>query len=424
MDFLEVSLSRNKHMNKKTQVNNHVHSTFSFSPYKPEEIPVKAKQAGLAAVGLMDHDSVGGVLPFLNAARRVGIASTVGCEIRVDFPIDDFAVRRINNPDMAGNIYMSFHGIPASQLARCDAFLAPIRQAREERNRKQTMRLNAILADTEMEPLDYERDIRTLSQADKGGSVTERHILYALALQFINKFGQQAASEAACRILRIPSPTGLLLEHLRQPDNPYFAYDLMGLFKSNLVPRIYIHPCSAECMDVREAISFCTSVGAIPAYPYLGDVDESPTGDKAAQKFEDAVLEDLFDTIKKLGFQAVTYMPPRNTASQLARIRNLCAQYEFMEISGVDINTPRQDFRLPIMDEDEFDHLCTAAWALIAHEKLSGIHLKHSLFSPGSPLVSGSLNERLKHYAQIGKNLSTHEPEKSAMDAIVGHFTA
>jgi len=63
------------------EINNHVHSTYSFSPYAPADIPAKAKEAGLGTVGIMDHDSVSGCAEFLDAAKKVGIAATAGCEI-------------------------------------------------------------------------------------------------------------------------------------------------------------------------------------------------------------------------------------------------------------------------------------------------------------------------------------------------------
>ena len=81
------------------EVNNHVHSTYSFSPYRPADIPVKAKEAGLGTVGIMDHDSVSGCEEFLDAAKTAGIAATAGFEMRVN--MNDTAVegRKTNNPD-------------------------------------------------------------------------------------------------------------------------------------------------------------------------------------------------------------------------------------------------------------------------------------------------------------------------------------
>ncbi|MDH3345966.1 MAG: PHP domain-containing protein, partial [Kiritimatiellaceae bacterium] len=63
------------------EINNHVHSTYSFSPYTPADIPVKAREAGLGTVGIMDHDSVSGCAEFLDAAKVIGIAATAGCEM-------------------------------------------------------------------------------------------------------------------------------------------------------------------------------------------------------------------------------------------------------------------------------------------------------------------------------------------------------
>ncbi|MEI8207470.1 MAG: PHP domain-containing protein, partial [Kiritimatiellales bacterium] len=66
------------------EVNNHVHTIYSFSPYSPCMAAVKAAQAGLQTVGIMDHDSVSGCEEMLEACKAVNIASTAGCEIRVN----------------------------------------------------------------------------------------------------------------------------------------------------------------------------------------------------------------------------------------------------------------------------------------------------------------------------------------------------
>ena len=78
-------------------------------------------------------------------------------------------------------------------------------------------------------------------------------------------------------------------------------------------------------------------------YAYLGDVGESVTGDKKT-KFEDDYLEELLDELKRNGVAGVTYMPSRNSESQLDRLQKLCRERGFIEISGEDINSPRQGF--------------------------------------------------------------------------------
>ena len=66
-------------MPKKTDyVNNHIHTTYSFSPYTPAAAVYEAWKAGLSTAGIMDHDSVGGAMEFIEAGKILGIPVTVG----------------------------------------------------------------------------------------------------------------------------------------------------------------------------------------------------------------------------------------------------------------------------------------------------------------------------------------------------------
>lgn len=65
-------------------------------------------------------------------------------------------------------------------------------------------------------------------------------------------------------------------------------------------------------MNIRQFTAFAKELGAISAYAYLGDVGESPTGDKKAQKFEDDYLPLLFDTLKDCGSMP-SHICPRET---------------------------------------------------------------------------------------------------------------
>ena len=148
-----------------------------------------------------------------------------------------------------------------------------------------------------------------------------------------------------------------------------------------------------------------------PAYAYLGDVRGSATGDKKDEKFEDDFLDELFPEIKRLGFQAVTYMPPRNSLEQLVRVQKLCREYDFMEITGVDINSSRQSFNCPIITEPAFVHLIDSTWALIAHEKLANHKETWGLFHENNPLAAKPLSERVAVYADIGRQMDCFHPD-------------
>ncbi len=57
-----------------------------------------------------------------------------------------------------------------------------------------------------------------------------------------------------------------------------------------------------EMLEAAKAVDIANSIGAIPAYADLGDVGESPTGDKKAEKFEGDFL-DVFVPEKVLHLQ-------------------------------------------------------------------------------------------------------------------------
>jgi len=395
------------------EVNNHVHTIYSFSPYSPCMAAVKAAQAGLQTVGIMDHDSVSGCEEMLEACKAVHIAGTAGCEIRVNMDGTQVEGRKTNNPDEPNISYIAFHGIPRTQFKAVEEFLKPIHDARMARDREEVRRLNGKLEQLGAPQLDFDADVMAISEAAAGGSITERHILYALALKLIAGHGKGGGLLAFIEgRMQIPVP-GKLRELLLDPANPHYAYDLLGIFKSALVPDFFILSNKEECVHVAKAVRFANDIGAIPAYAYLGDVGESPTGDKKAEKFEDDYLDALVPELKRIGFKAITYMPPRNTKEQLLRLQKLCQANGLMEISGVDINSSRQSFNCPILLEPEFRHLVDAAWALIAHEKLAAARPELALFHPDNPSASLPLSERVARYAEIGRKVDPAQPEKA-----------
>ena len=63
--------------------NNHIHTTYSFSPYSPTAAVYVARAEGLETAGIMDHDSIGGAEEFRLAGEIAGIGTTCGMECRV-----------------------------------------------------------------------------------------------------------------------------------------------------------------------------------------------------------------------------------------------------------------------------------------------------------------------------------------------------
>ena len=346
-------------------INNHIHTTYSFSPYSPTAAVFAARMEGLCTAGIIDHDSISGAEEFLEAAGIVGMPVTIGMECRASMDGTILEGRRTNNPDQVGCSYMTIQSVPHDRIGRLTEFFAPYREARGRRNRAMVAGINELL---HMD-LDYDRDVLPLSMAREGGGVTERHLMYALAKKMV------AAAGKGQPMVDYLASIGLRLSEKQKAQMldtayPFYEYDLLGILKSAFVPKIYIDAAD-ECPNIRDLVALCREVDAILCYAYLGDVGDSVTGDKKAQKFEDDYLEDVFECLKDVGVGAVTYMPTRNTMDQLARLRGLCEQYGMFQVSGEDINSPRQSFVIRAMENPMFQNLIDATWKLIEHEKQS-----------------------------------------------------
>ena len=379
-------------------VNNHIHTTYSFSPYSPAEAVKRAKNSGLVTAGIMDHDSVGGLEEFIVAGREENIGVTVGFEMRVSFADTPFVGRRINNPDQNSVAYLAMHGIPHDKISECEAFLKPYREARNKRNKKMTAKLNEYVKIAGIS-IDFEQDVLPLSLHDKGGSVTERHILYALAQKILDKTTPGATVVAFLQSYFQITLHGKNLARLSDAQEPWYRYYLLGVLKGHLVSRFYID-ADEELPDYRDFIALAERIGAISAYAYLGDVGDSVTGDKASQAFEDAYLEELVLFLKDAGFRAITYMPARNTRAQLQRLIGLCEKHDLFQICGEDINSPFQPFVCEALMQPIFSHLITAAYALIGHERAG---YGNGLFSKKMMQKMPLLKERIDYFASKGR---------------------
>lgn len=344
-------------------INNHIHTTYSFSPYSPTAAVYAARMEGLCTAGIIDHDSIAGAREFLEAARLVEIPVTVGMECRASMDGTRLQGRRTNNPDQVGVSYMTIQSVPHDKIEALNQWFAPYRAARDRRNRQMIDKINALLG----EDLDYDRDVLPLSMHHEGGGVTERHLMYALAKKMVARAGKGQP------MVDYVGSIGLTLSEKQKAQMldttyPFYEYDLLGILKSAFVPQIYIDAAD-ECPNITQLMALCREMDAYLCYAYLGDVGDSVTGDKKAQKFEDDYLEDVFECLKEVGVKAVTYMPTRNTPAQLKRLRGLCEAYGMFQISGEDINSPRQSFVIRAMEDPQFQNLIDATWQLIEHEK-------------------------------------------------------
>lgn len=345
--------------------NNHIHTIYSFSPYSPTAAVYFARAEGLLTCGIMDHDSIGGAKEFREAGKIANMGTTCGFEARVSLKGTPFWNKRTNHPDEPGAAYMAFHSVPSENFDKAQAKLHELAVKRNERNRKMTQKINDIMGQYGIR-LDFENDVVPISNFVNGGSVTERHLLYALSLKIIEAVGREKVVDFLKDKLGI-TPSAKVTAWLLDTESEHFVYDLLGVMKSELNVRTYIS-AEEEMMTLDEAVEFANDIGCTLCYAYLGDIGDSVTGDKKAQKFEDEYLDELLAFMREKGVKGVTYMPSRNTIAQLDRLMSLCDKMGFTQISGEDINSSRQSFICKELANPKFAHLVDRAWELVKSE--------------------------------------------------------
>ncbi|MBS1994150.1 MAG: error-prone DNA polymerase [Cyanobacteria bacterium SZAS LIN-3] len=94
----------------------HCHSAFSFldGASNPEELVARARQLGLSALALTDHDDLGGIPRFAHAAREFSVEGIVGAELTLE---DDSHLILLVK-DLAG--YKNLCALLTSARASCE----------------------------------------------------------------------------------------------------------------------------------------------------------------------------------------------------------------------------------------------------------------------------------------------------------------
>ncbi len=107
----------------------HTHSTASDGSYTPAEVVRLAKEGGLAAVALTDHDTIEGVAEAVAAGQELGVEVIPGVEISARFPGGSMHIL---------GLYIDYTN------GHLDERLAVLKRARAERNPQIIAKLNAL----------------------------------------------------------------------------------------------------------------------------------------------------------------------------------------------------------------------------------------------------------------------------------------
>ncbi|MGZ3667187.1 MAG: PHP domain-containing protein [Ktedonobacterales bacterium] len=135
----------------------HTHSTASDGLYSPTELLRLAHDVGLKTIGLVDHDTTGGVVEAQAAGEALGVEVVPGIEVNTDLP------------NKRGEAHMLGYFVEYER-AEFQRKLQTLREARERRGERMVEQLRALGLD-----VTWER-VRELAQ----GAVGRPHVARAL----------------------------------------------------------------------------------------------------------------------------------------------------------------------------------------------------------------------------------------------------
>jgi len=104
----------------------HVHSTHSDGTYSVKELIAYAKEKGLAAIALTDHDTVSGVEEAVSEGERYGVKVVPGIEISCTYGTGELHILGLNI-NYKSKVF--------------DDFIIACRESRENRNKKMAEKL-------------------------------------------------------------------------------------------------------------------------------------------------------------------------------------------------------------------------------------------------------------------------------------------
>jgi predicted metal-dependent phosphoesterase TrpH len=167
----------------KRYIDLHCHSLYSDGTFSPAELIAEARQAGLAALALTDHDNHDGWIELKAAADEAGDIEVVpGIEISTRQECPDGVFRRFD--------VLAYLFDPASGYL--DGKLKTLREAREERNARMIVRLAGMGIEISMERLREIAGGRVIGRPHFARAMMEKGYVRTLSEAFERYLGDRA----------------------------------------------------------------------------------------------------------------------------------------------------------------------------------------------------------------------------------------
>ena len=107
----------------------HVHTTASDGSLRPAQVVERAQAAGLAAIGIADHDTVDGIVEAVSAGERLGVEVVPAVEINTDVPGKEAHILGYFIDIECGDLHKELARLREARLRRGEEMVARLREA-------------------------------------------------------------------------------------------------------------------------------------------------------------------------------------------------------------------------------------------------------------------------------------------------------
>lgn len=186
----------------------HTHSTHSDGSYTPTELIDEAERIGLYAIALCDHNGVGGLSEFVEAANGRNVTAVAGVEISTDYKDKELHILAL--------------GVRPEHFGEMDELMEDVRRRKEQSNIDLVKALSCA---------GYEVDYDKIRAERNGTYINRLHI----ASQLIEKGYVKSRKEAFETLL---SKTGGYYKEPRRPS----AFEIIEFINKIGAVSILAHP--------------------------------------------------------------------------------------------------------------------------------------------------------------------------------------
>jgi len=107
----------------------HIHSTASDGSLRPAQVVERAYVAGLAVIGIADHDTVDGIAEAISVGERLGIEVVPAVEINTDVPGKEAHILGYFIDIECGGLHKELAKLREARLRRGEEMVANLREA-------------------------------------------------------------------------------------------------------------------------------------------------------------------------------------------------------------------------------------------------------------------------------------------------------